>query len=529
MDDGPRSALIGRAREREAIAGALAAAKPGAVVAVEGEPGIGKSRLLEHLPRGRGGGRSDRGRGARVGVRERSPVRAVDGGARPPPGRPRASAAWHGWGSRTRGCSRRCCPRSRAWRPRRRPATGTARTGRCATCSSAWPRPARWSSGWTTCTGPIRRRSTLSPRSCAVRPPRRCCSRLAAREGQVPAALALALAGAQREDRVLALRLAPLSEAEAAALVGEAAAAIFPLTGGNPFYLEQLARVRDTPPLAAGALDDSVPPAVAAALAHELAALAPDSRRVLEAAAVAGDPFEPALAAVVAELPEPAALQALDELLVHALVRPAGVPRRFAFRHPVVRHAVYVTTPHGWRLGAHARAAGELERRGAGPVQRAHHVELAALPGDEDAIALLGAAAAELQAPAPRIAARCPRRRPSPAARSPRAAGAPEPAAAAALRRPGRRGRSRRRPPDRARRAAECRSRRAAGAHGRPRQPGVVARRARGSAAAAAGRARGAALAAIAGPHPPAPRARAHRADGLRPRRGAGARRRRSR
>ena len=68
---------------------------------------------------------------------------------------------------------------------------------------------------------------------------------------------------------------------------------------------------------------------------------------------------------------------------------PAGAPRRFAFRHPVVRHAVYVAAGGGWRLGAHARAAVELERRGAGPVALAHHVEHAAGPGDEDAIALL--------------------------------------------------------------------------------------------------------------------------------------------
>ena len=87
---------------------------------------------------------------------------------------------------------------------------------------------------------------------------------------------------------------------------------------------------------------------------------------MLEAAAVAGDPFEPELAAAVAELPEPAALHALDELLACALVRPAGAPRRFTFRHPVVRHAVYVGAPAGWRLGAHARAADALERRGAG-------------------------------------------------------------------------------------------------------------------------------------------------------------------
>ena len=39
--------LIGRAREREAIDAALAAR--GGILALEGEPGIGKSRLLAHL------------------------------------------------------------------------------------------------------------------------------------------------------------------------------------------------------------------------------------------------------------------------------------------------------------------------------------------------------------------------------------------------------------------------------------------------------------------------------------------------
>ena len=229
---------------------------------------------------------------------------------------------------------------------------------------------------------------------------------VAAREGQMPAPLALALAGAHREDRVTALALAPLSREEAVELVGDAAAAIFEPSGGNPFYLEQLARVRDAPRPPAGAVDDTVPPAVAAALSSELDALAPDARRVLEAAAVAGDPFEPELAAAVADLPEADALHALDELLVSSLVRPAAAPRRFAFRHPVVRHAVYVATPPAWRLGAHARAAEALERRGAGAVARAHHVEYAAHAGDEAAIALLTTAAQQLEAPAPKTAER---------------------------------------------------------------------------------------------------------------------------
>ncbi len=118
-----------------------------------------------------------------------------------------------------------------------------------------------------------------------------------------------------------------------------------------------------------------------------------------------GDPFDPALAAAVAELGEAAALEALDDLLARTLVREAGV-RRFAFRHPVVRHAVYEGAPAGWRLAAHARAAAALEARGAGVVARAHHVEHAAQQGDAAAIALLEAAARDLLVPAPASAAR---------------------------------------------------------------------------------------------------------------------------
>ena len=214
---------------------------------------------------------------------------------------------------------------------------------------------------------------------------------LAAREGQVPPALASAFGGA--------LRLAPLSEAEAGELIGDPA--LYARAGGNPFYLEQLARA----PRAASAPAADVPAAVAAAIGAELATLSTDARRLLDAAAVAGDPFELELADEVAELSAAAGLEALDELLARALVRPTAVPRRFAFRHPVVRHAVYVAAPAGWRLGAHARAADVLGRRGAGAVQRAHHVQYAARAGDERAIALLAEAASALQASAPGTAA----------------------------------------------------------------------------------------------------------------------------
>ena len=97
---------------------------------------------------------------------------------------------------------------------------------------------------------------------------------------------------------------------------------------------------------------------MAAALREELALLSEAARGVLEGAAVAGDPFEIELAAAGAHVPEAPALVALDELLGRDLIRPTDVPRRFRFRHPLVRRAVYEATPAGWRLGAHERCAG---------------------------------------------------------------------------------------------------------------------------------------------------------------------------
>jgi DNA-binding NarL/FixJ family response regulator len=240
---------------------------------------------------------------------------------------------------------------------------------------------------------------------------------LAARPRQLPPPVAAALDRAHRDGVLDRIELGPLTRGEALELIDRAtedplAAALYEESGGNPFYLEQLARSPDPLVLGSPAAGDvplagvRVPPMVAAALTEELAVLSDGARLVLEGASVAGDPFEPDLAASAAGVSEASALEALDELLRCDLVRVTDVPRRFRFRHPIVRRAVYEATPGGWRLGAHERTAETLSARGAAIAARAHHVEHSARHGDIAGLAVLREAGEDAAARAPASAAR---------------------------------------------------------------------------------------------------------------------------
>ena len=216
---------------------------------------------------------------------------------------------------------------------------------------------------------------------------------MAIRPRQVPERLLTAFERAHRSGRLARHELGALSLPETQLLLGSgvelnAAAAVHEESGGNPFYAEQLARALDRTSGAAAAVADVslagayVPPAVAAALSEELALLSDDARLALDGAAVAGDPFEPELMAAAADVSEASAFAALDELLRRDLVRQTDVPRRFRFRHPLVRRAIYDASPGGWRLGAHQRSAEALTARGAPAPAVAHHVERSARHGD---------------------------------------------------------------------------------------------------------------------------------------------------
>ena len=223
-----------------------------------------------------------------------------------------------------------------------------------------------------------------------------------------------ALAAAARLGSSTRVELGPLTKAQAKHLIGPevddaARAMLYRESGGNPFYLEQLARsplIQSTGSTAAVDGAQAVPPAVIAAIHAELLDVSPEARLALEAGAVAGASFEPELVAAVAERDVTDVLGALDELLAVDFIRPTDVPRRFRFRHPIVRRAVYDEMPPAWRIGAHGRAAEFLAATHSPLDVRAHHVAISAPRGDERGIALLVEAGRDAAPRAPETAGR---------------------------------------------------------------------------------------------------------------------------
>ena len=224
---------------------------------------------------------------------------------------------------------------------------------------------------------------------------------LAFRPRQLPGRLAAELSRAERNDLVTRIELAPLSAPAARELLG---------TGfGGPRRRSSTRRAAECRSTSSswrggvgrrraaarrgdsGAELQNVPSMVQSALAEELTLLSDGGRRVLQGAAVAGDPFEPELAAAAAGMTEAGELTALDELLELDFVRPttcrgasASAIRSSAAPSTRRRPPAGASAPTSARRRHSPRAA---PRRGAGPPRRALRA-----PGRRRAVALLAGA-----------------------------------------------------------------------------------------------------------------------------------------
>ena len=170
-------------------------------------------------------------------------------------------------------------------------------------------------------------------------------------------------------------------------------------TGGNPFFLREVLLHL----VAEGKLEGGeqvslwpvsiqemgIPDRVRQVIGRRLARLSREAVRFLAAASCCTGAFRFDLVAAAAGLGEQEALDALDEALASQLLRATREPEVYDFPHALIRHTLYTeqSSPRQQRL--HRRLAEELER-GLGERQAEHALEIAeqwhrsaALPGAE--------------------------------------------------------------------------------------------------------------------------------------------------
>lgn len=229
---------------------------------------------------------------------------------------------------------------------------------------------------------------------------------MAYRPSQVPARLVASMAG--EDAGQTRMELGPLSVTDVSQLLGPDVSpargrVLHRESGGNPFYLHALRSAPADPLTGLPAVSGASRQVISA----ELSALSPVQALVAYAAAVAGDPVDPQLVAVVTELSQAEALEVLDQLLTRDLLRITEDGRRMQFRHPLVRQVAYVCAPASWRLGAHRRAAAALAvRQGdTAALLRAQHLVRSADPGDTETVGVLRWAAEHTGTYAPAAAA----------------------------------------------------------------------------------------------------------------------------
>ena len=107
--------------------------------------------------------------------------------------------------------------------------------------------------------------------------------------------------------------------------------------------------------------------------------------------------------AVLTGQPSSLLLGAVEEALRAEML--VEVPAGLAFRHDLLREAVYDSLPASARVALHRDAADALRRTGASAVRVAGQLAIGALPGDKAAIAVMHQAVKELAPSSPGVAA----------------------------------------------------------------------------------------------------------------------------
>ncbi|MEW2062919.1 AAA family ATPase [Streptomyces sp. NPDC007002] len=202
------------------------------------------------------------------------------------------------------------------------------------------------------------------------------------------AATTLTLTGLGR-DEVGALMTVTAGHEPAPELVDE----VHRRTGGNPFFVEQTARLWHS-----GSPVSTIPPGVREAVRQRLALLPEPVVSLLTSAALLGREFRRQVLAVVHGAPVPH----VDRLLESAVVARVVVPRpsgRYAFAHDLLRETLYASLDDAEARARHAAAVRALDAHGGlgdavptGALARHAHLAGGALERDRRIELLLAAA-----------------------------------------------------------------------------------------------------------------------------------------
>lgn len=179
--------------------------------------------------------------------------------------------------------------------------------------------------------------------------------------------------------------------------------------GGNPLFLGELVGAL----LASGAIvyeadraelaDDVATPSLPLTILQRLSVVAPDVLELLGIAAVIGVSFTADDLALLARRPVSSLVAALRSAQLAGVLAERG--ERLAFRHELVRDALYNDLALTVRRGLHAEYAAALMAAGRPPEAVAEHALRAAAPGDERAAASIVSVARDLvgRAPGPAV------------------------------------------------------------------------------------------------------------------------------
>jgi DNA-binding SARP family transcriptional activator/tetratricopeptide (TPR) repeat protein len=199
----------------------------------------------------------------------------------------------------------------------------------------------------------------------------------------------------QREGNLTLIELGPLNAIETAALATQVAgqappsdhlAHLYRETEGNPLFVVETMRFQSAAVPSKGEREP-VPSSIHAVIAHRLNQLTPDARDVTRLAATIGREFTLDVLAQAGEYSQDALVRNMDELLHRRVIREhvgAKGNSTYDFSHDKIREAVYRSLSNARRQLCHRRVADALEHIYEGNLdaasgQIAAHYELAGL------------------------------------------------------------------------------------------------------------------------------------------------------